>query len=109
MHGEGDDPYAVDRVPYTLYFDKGEALHGTYWHDGFGAPASHGCVNLALADALWLFNWAPPKLPENWSAIDPLRAGLTSLWVLVQEKPSLARRASAQRLRSLSRRGRSSH
>jgi L,D-transpeptidase-like protein len=90
MHGETDDPYDVDRVPYTLYFHKNEALHGTYWHDGFGARASHGCVNLSLADARWLFNWAPPKLPENWSAIDPENAGLTSLWVLVEEQATLS-------------------
>jgi hypothetical protein len=90
MHGEADDPYDVDRVPYTLYFHKNEALHGTYWHDGFGARASHGCVNLALADARWLFDWAPPRLPENWSAIDPRNAGQSSLWVLVKEKTTLS-------------------
>ncbi len=74
MHGQLDDPYDVDRVPYTLYYHKNEALHGTYWHDHFGARASHGCVNLALADARWLFDWAPPQLPENWFAINPQEA-----------------------------------
>ena len=89
MHGEPDDPYDVDRVPYTLYFNKNEALHGAYWHDRFGWPASHGCINLALADARWLFDWAPPRLPENWNTIDPRAAGLSSLWVFVKEKASL--------------------
>ena len=89
MHGQLDDPYDVDRVPYTLYYHKNEALHGTYWHDRFGARASHGCVNLALADARWLFDWAPPQLPENWFAINPQEAGVTSLWVLVEEKAPL--------------------
>jgi hypothetical protein len=85
MHGESDEPYDVDRVPYALYFHKNEALHGTYWHDRFGAPASHGCVNLSLADARWLFKWSPPHLPENWSTIDPKAAGLPSLWVLIKK------------------------
>ena len=86
MHGQPDEPYEVDRVPYVLYFHKNEALHGTYWHDRFGWPASHGCVNLSLADARWLFDWAPPRLPENWTTIDPKAAGLTSLWVLIKER-----------------------
>ena len=89
MHGEPDDPYDVDRVPYTLYFHKSEGLHGTYWHDHFGTRESHGCVNLSLADARWLFDWAPPRLPEGWSTIDPRGAGLTSLWVLVEKKSTL--------------------
>jgi lipoprotein-anchoring transpeptidase ErfK/SrfK len=89
MHGEPDDPYGVDRVPYVLYFHKNEALHGTYWHDRFGFPASHGCVNLSPADARWLFEWAPPRLPENWSTIDPKAAGLGSLWVFIKEKATL--------------------
>jgi len=89
MHGEPDDPYDVDRVPYTLYFNKDEALHGAYWHNRFGSPASHGCINLALADARWLFDWAPPLLPENWHTIDPRAAGLSSLWVFVKERATL--------------------
>ena len=88
MHGESDEPYDVDRVPYALYFHKNEALHGTYWHDRFGAPASHGCVNLSLADARWLFRWSPPGLPEDWIAIDPKAAGLASLWVLIKKRTS---------------------
>lgn len=86
MRGEPDDPYVVDRVPYVLYFNKDEAVHGAYWHDRFGHRASHGCVNLSLADSRWLFDWAPPKLPVNWSVIEPKAAGLTSLWVLVEDR-----------------------
>jgi lipoprotein-anchoring transpeptidase ErfK/SrfK len=41
-----------------MYFYKGYALHGTYWHHNFGHPMSHGCVNLVTADAQWLYNWA---------------------------------------------------
>jgi L,D-transpeptidase catalytic domain len=52
------DYYYLQDVPWTMYFDEGRALHGAYWHDGFGYPRSHGCVNLALGDAHWLFDWA---------------------------------------------------
>ena len=41
-----------------MYFYKGYGLHGTYWHNNFGTPMSHGCVNLATGDAGWLFSWA---------------------------------------------------
>ncbi len=56
MSGPG---YYLPGVPYTMYFYLGYALHGTYWHNNFGTPMSHGCVNLATPDAQWLFNWAP--------------------------------------------------
>ncbi|MDO9128705.1 MAG: L,D-transpeptidase [Anaerolineales bacterium] len=55
MSGPG---YYLPNVPYTMYFYKGYALHGTYWHSNFGTPMSHGCVNLSISDAGWLFNWA---------------------------------------------------
>jgi hypothetical protein len=53
-----DDYYHVEDVPWTMYFDERRALHGAYWHDRFGYPNSHGCVNLALGDAHWLYDWA---------------------------------------------------
>ena len=55
MHGPG---YFLPDVPYVMYFYKGYGLHGTYWHNNFGTPMSHGCVNLATGDAGWLYNWA---------------------------------------------------
>jgi len=55
MTGPG---YRLPGVPYTMYFYGGYGLHGTYWHNNFGHPMSHGCVNLRTADAQWLFNWA---------------------------------------------------
>ena len=51
--------YDLPGVPYTMYFYKGYALHGTYWHNNFGRPMSHGCVNLRTSDAGWLYRWAP--------------------------------------------------
>ena len=55
MSGPG---YYLPDVPYTMYFYRGYALHGTYWHSNFGTPMSHGCVNLYTPDAEWLFHFA---------------------------------------------------
>ena len=56
MRGPG---YDLPNVPYVMYFYRGYGLHGTYWHNNFGTPMSHGCVNLPTADARWIYNWAP--------------------------------------------------
>ena len=50
--------YHIKDVPNSLYFYRGYAIHGAYWHNNFGRPASHGCVNVPLASAAWIFNWA---------------------------------------------------
>ena len=55
--------YYLPQVPYTMYFYKGYAIHGTYWHNNFGHPMSHGCVNMRTDDAAWLFNWASIGTP----------------------------------------------
>lgn len=52
------DFYYLDNVPWTMYFDGARALHGAYWRTRFGYPQSHGCVNLSVGDAHWIFNWA---------------------------------------------------
>lgn len=55
-----DEYYFVEDVPNVMYFDNlGNALHGTYWHSNFGTPMSHGCVNLPLDVAAWMYGWAP--------------------------------------------------
>jgi lipoprotein-anchoring transpeptidase ErfK/SrfK len=60
----GGEYYHVPDVPSVLYFtNSGHALHGTYWHNNFGMPMSHGCVNLPLDVAAWLYNWAPVGTP----------------------------------------------
>lgn len=58
----GPDYYLPD-VPYTMYFFQGYAIHGTYWHNSFGRPMSHGCVNLPTDEAQWFFNWADMGTP----------------------------------------------
>lgn len=55
MSGPG---YYLSDVPYVMYFYSGYGLHGTYWHNNFGTPMSHGCINLTIPDAEWLFNFA---------------------------------------------------
>jgi lipoprotein-anchoring transpeptidase ErfK/SrfK len=60
----GGEYYNVPDVPWVLYFtNSGHALHGTYWHSNFGTPMSHGCVNLPLDVAAWLYTWAPVGTP----------------------------------------------
>ncbi len=60
MSGAYNQPdfYYLEEVPWTMYFDGDIALHGAYWHDGFGYRKSHGCVNMTITDAHWLFQWA---------------------------------------------------
>jgi len=51
-------PYFIRDVPYVMYFYGAYAIHGTHWHTKFGTPHSHGCVNLSVPDAQWLYSWA---------------------------------------------------
>jgi len=62
MSGPG---YYLPGVQWVQYFYSGYALHGTYWHENFGQPMSHGCVNLRNEDALWLFQWATIGTPVH--------------------------------------------
>lgn len=56
---EAGDYYKLPGVPDIMYFYEGYALHGAYWHNNFGQPMSHGCINLTLDDAAWLYGWSP--------------------------------------------------
>jgi len=64
MEGADGKPdfYWLQEVPWTQYFDHDIAFHGTYWHDGFGYRHSHGCVNMSITDAQWLYNWASSEI-----------------------------------------------
>ena len=56
-----DDQNVLAGVPWCSFFTtEGHAFHGTYWHDDFGTPHSHGCVNMKNEDAQWLFRWSRP-------------------------------------------------
>ena len=61
--------YNLPNVPYTMFFEskdvprtRGFGIHGAYWHNNFGHPMSHGCVNLAPTDAEKLYYWADPPV-----------------------------------------------
>jgi len=60
------EEFELRDVPYVQYFEGGYALHGAYWHDSFGRPKSHGCINLAPEDARRLFFWTDPQVPVGW-------------------------------------------
>lgn len=67
--GEGADAYDLPNVPWVMFFyndqvGKGEgfSLHGAYWHNNFGHPMSHGCVNISPENAEKLYNWADPVI-----------------------------------------------
>src|SRR5690606_16623297 len=63
------EEFELRDVPYVQYFAKGGfALHGAYWHDRFGTPKSHGCINLAPEDARRIFHWTDPPVPRGWHA-----------------------------------------
>ncbi|NJN68256.1 MAG: L,D-transpeptidase [Chloroflexaceae bacterium] len=57
--------YSVPNVPHAMYITGDVAMHGTYWHNRFGSGVrmSHGCINLPLDSAAWLYNWAPVGTP----------------------------------------------
>lgn len=60
------DDYVLAGVSWTCYFTgDGQAFHGTFWHDNFGSPMSHGCVNMRTSEALWLYRWATPEHTDN--------------------------------------------
>ena len=55
----GGESYNVPDVPWVMYFtDRGHAIHGTYWHNNFGTPMSHGCINLPMDVAEWIYSWS---------------------------------------------------
>ncbi|MDC0449138.1 L,D-transpeptidase [bacterium] len=68
--------YYLPNVPFTMYFANGEVppsrgygVHGTYWHDNFGHPMSHGCINMKTEEAEKLFYWANPVLAKGMSGV----------------------------------------
>lgn len=67
------EAYELPGVPWVSYFhETGVAFHGTYWHNNFGTPMSHGCVNMNVDDAKWLYRWTLPVVQHH----ELLRIGL---------------------------------
>lgn len=70
MDGNSNDgPYSIEDVPWVMYFEQSFALHGAFWHNGFGIVHSHGCVNLSPPDARWVFGWSEPHMPAGWHSV----------------------------------------
>jgi len=71
MDGDVADvgPYSIEDVPWVMYYQGSFALHGAFWHGQFGHQHSHGCINMAPADARTLFYWVEPRLPEGWHGV----------------------------------------
>lgn len=64
--------YYLPNVPYVMFFDndkikasRGFSIHGTYWHENFGHPMSHGCVNMKTSEAALIYDWSSPKIPDG--------------------------------------------
>lgn len=64
--------YNLPNVPYTMYFyneetpkSRGFGIHGAYWHNNFGYPMSHGCINMRIKDVEKLYYWATPYSASN--------------------------------------------
>ncbi|BCX14712.1 MAG: hypothetical protein KatS3mg088_395 [Patescibacteria group bacterium] len=74
--GVGKYYYNLPNVPYVMFFEndeipgwRGYGIHGAYWHNDFGTPRSHGCVNLPVDVARQLYYWADPVLPEGKTSV----------------------------------------
>ena len=56
--------YDLPGIPWVCYLTKsGISFHGTYWHNDFGKPRSHGCINLSIEAARWVYRWTNPTVP----------------------------------------------
>ena len=59
--GTNEAGWMIPGIGYAIFFlGSGVAIHSTFWHNNFGEPSSHGCVNAAPDDAKWIFRWANP-------------------------------------------------
>jgi len=68
-------------VPWVSYFtSEGVALHGAYWHNNFGVPSSHGCVNMTPQAAKWIYRWTVPTVPPG----EYYYAGMNGTQIIVQ-------------------------
>ena len=68
-----DDAYFMERVPFVMHYAPRYAIHSAFWHDDFGHPASHGCLNISMRDAEYVFNKISPELPKGWRFVKQSR------------------------------------
>jgi lipoprotein-anchoring transpeptidase ErfK/SrfK len=62
--------YDLPGVPWNSYINEdGVAFHGTYWHNNFGRPRSHGCINLTIQASKWVYLWTQPMVPPDQEGI----------------------------------------
>jgi lipoprotein-anchoring transpeptidase ErfK/SrfK len=62
--------YDLPGIGWTVLFSgQGMAIHSTFWHNSYGVPRSHGCVNCSPEDAQWIFRWTPPVVPPETGEI----------------------------------------
>lgn len=66
---EVDNKFELRDVPWVQYFEAGYAIHAAPWHDDYGRPRSHGCINLSPIDARRVFMWTDPPLPTDWHSV----------------------------------------
>lgn len=77
---ESPDYFDLPGVPWDTFFDlEGRAIHGTYWHNDYGVPRSHGCVNVSIESANWIYRWTHPigayaddYIQSNWRVGTPI-------------------------------------
>jgi len=63
---ENESVYSLPGVPWCSFFTgAGNAFHGTYWHNDYGLPRSHGCVNLPSESAKFIYRWSRPNVPAD--------------------------------------------
>jgi lipoprotein-anchoring transpeptidase ErfK/SrfK len=81
--GTNADGWDLIGIAWTqLFVGEGVALHSTFWHNNFGEPMSHGCVNLRPQDAKWIFRWTRPPIPPETGDITISGPGSTRVIVV---------------------------
>jgi lipoprotein-anchoring transpeptidase ErfK/SrfK len=85
--------YSLPGVPWSSFYqyEYGAAFHGTYWHNNFGAPMSHGCINMKNQDAKWFFRWITPtwEIPAIDRTKWDRRGSGTAVWIYTRRDTSI--------------------
>jgi hypothetical protein len=67
---------------------KGFSLHGTYWHNNFGTPMSHGCINMKTSEAALIYEWADPQIPTGKNSVRSTPENLGTQVIIYGKPPS---------------------